>query len=377
MLFRFKILNIFICVCLMLSAIGISADTVEIGHSSLKSLEKTKTKINPADQRKPEDSTFEPGILPGLAALFPGVILHGSGHFAAGDTESALDLLALEGAGFLALAASLYYLSVTGASGRTIAPIMPVVTSGMSLFVYSWFADIYGSFAGNRMLSDAAPTDIIHDDSGYGFVYDPQFAYRNFATLKMEFKHRAFYASPQLWLALDDANSRVALELSYQLIGRYGPFGKTQKNWFNLHFVNRFGWHRYGTERFEKKWLDAAVAGRIKPGSIWKSLTGSFVSYEFGYNAEWVTFLIDADIPVLYSSQFLFRSGFGFFLGNMGELEIYYNHRKDYFAGGLGSGFMGFVGIDLKVHVFKAIYTELVLQTGSASVINAKLGFAF
>lgn len=59
----------------------------------------------PLSLAPPSSATgFEPGLLPAAAALLPGLVLHGAGHWLAGDRATAWRLLAAQGTGLGLLA---------------------------------------------------------------------------------------------------------------------------------------------------------------------------------------------------------------------------------------------------------------------------------
>src|SRR5262245_11756703 len=78
------------------------------------------------------------------AAVVPGVVLHGAGHFAAGDTRSGLRLLAIGGAGAGLAAGSVAGLAITGASRHFAIPLVLSTITGAGFFMLTALADLYG-----------------------------------------------------------------------------------------------------------------------------------------------------------------------------------------------------------------------------------------
>jgi hypothetical protein len=323
----------------------------------------------------------EPGVIPGMLSIFPGFIIRGSGHYFMGEKDTALDLLLLEGMSLLGFVGSTYATYETGASRKTIGLFLPLMTTGATLFVYSWFADIFGSLTGGYDYQLDRKEKYLSFSNGVRYIYDPLFEYRNFFQTKLKVKYHALNLSSQNWIALDDDNQRHILSASIDLLGHYGIFTKELKDTLRLSFTNRYGYHKFGTEKFSKKWVDFSITGKLENGGLWKSLSGSFINFEYGYNAEWVKFLISDDIPQDYTEQFLFKAGFGFYLVHernvIGDIVVYYNHRKDDFVGGFPSGFMGFIGMDCNFKINSFLKSKVEIQYGSAFLLGLELGVIF
>ncbi len=331
------------------------------------------------DPEQNEEDTIESGLLPGAVSILPGVIVHGAGHYIGGDRETAADLLIMEAAGLLAFAGAGYAIIYTGASTKILVPALPVITAGAGLFILSWFYDIYGSFSGARRAGRQRQKIFIETDGGLTYVYDPQFEYNTFATLSAVFKYNEWRISPEAWIAIDDDNRRYVIDVSYQLIGDSGYLFKKKGEYLDLRFTNRYGYHKFGTEKFLKRWIDFCFTGRLEMGGVWESLNGSFTEFEAGYNSEWVSFLIDRDVPAEYTDQYLFSAGFGVYLGSRekppGEIMIYYNHRREELAGGMKSGYIGYIGLNAEFKIISRIRAALDIRYGSALIIGGRLAY--
>ncbi|HEX9296319.1 MAG TPA: hypothetical protein VF881_10800, partial [Polyangiaceae bacterium] len=68
------------------------------------------------------------------AAIVPGLVVHGSGHFVAGDPQTARRLLLLEGLGFGTLAVGFIPIVASGASRRLVGPAAALTIGGVGLF---------------------------------------------------------------------------------------------------------------------------------------------------------------------------------------------------------------------------------------------------
>ena len=57
------------------------------------------------------------------------------------------------------------------------------------------------------------------------------------------------------------------------------------------------------------------------------------------------------------------------------EMMIYYNHRRDDFAGGLASGFTGYIGLDAELYIISKVKASFEFKYGSAIITGVQLSF--
>jgi hypothetical protein len=323
------------------------------------------------------------GCLPGAVAIFPGVIVHGAGHYAAGDRETATDLMLIEAAGLITfLGASAYY-AYTGAS-RKVSPVMvPLIAAGSSVFVLSWIADLYGSRPGPRRRSSVPllrSGNLFEPFIGIATVNDRQFDYSGFYHYGFRAEYNGLHIKPIAWDSVDTDNRRYQVEAGYELVGDTGPLLSSPGGFLETGPLFRSGYHDFGDDGFRKTWIDAGLTARFMPGGIWPSMSGSFLFFELGYNREWVRFTESDDAPVLASNQMLFESGFGIERGAGGPSGVmfyfFYNHRRDGFTGGLQGGFTGYFGMALKFIIDK-FSLSFNYSYGSAEVISYTCSLRF
>ena len=166
------------------------------------------------------------------AAVVPGLVVHGSGHFVLGERRVARRLLFASGIGLGLVAAGGVPLVLTGASRHYTAVPVAMLVGGVGVFALSWAADLYGATgaAGPRSPLELAPVEL---ELGYGYVYDPRFDYRNFAVTAASVELGWFRVAPVAWIGLDDDNQRLRLEGAYRIgraphralhLGPRGPF---------------------------------------------------------------------------------------------------------------------------------------------------------
>ncbi|HUS64560.1 MAG TPA: hypothetical protein VMZ28_08460 [Kofleriaceae bacterium] len=310
------------------------------------------------------------------AAVVPGVLLHGAGHWVMGEKRTARRLLLLEGVGVAVAGTSGAILYATGASRHYAAPLVGGVVTGVGLFALSMAADLYGSVGAACAAGAPDREPSIQLESGLGYVHDPQFAYRAFAVVAARARWREWEAAPSGWFALDDDNQRLRLDGAYRLAGP-GTARETGDG-TRLEIQTAGTMHRYGTDRFRVFTGEAALAGRLDMVRLGRTLAGSFGEMSVGVAGE----VNDYDEPGAgadLGEMLLVRFGYGMYLGRRGEVSIYYDHRRDTFAGGTspgpgpGSGFMGFFGAAAELRVAGRWGLRGAFESGAARVAHLAL----
>lgn len=309
------------------------------------------------------------GAWPVTAAVLLGPAVHGAGHFAAGQSTTALRLLGAEGIGVLAAVGGLAGLAVTGASEKTTAPLAGVAAFGVGLFVASFVADVYGVIAPPGGFGEPVLRPALVAEAGIFGVIDPVFDYDALAHLN----GRAFFGRHSLSLegyaALDHSNQRLRGIYAYRLIERDAAT-YLEAELGGVH-------HRYGPEQFSMTFAEAAVSGRLSLGHVGPTLQGAFLDGAFGLAFGGHRYF---DVETESDSMLLIRIGFGVFIGDGGSWTLYYDHRHDGYAAGLkmtglGSGVLGHIGTALHYYFSSQWGVAVRAETGSAHVLGASLLF--
>jgi hypothetical protein len=322
-------------------------------------------------------------VLPALASVVPGVLLHGSGAFAAGDRKLARRLLRAEGIGAAAFLGAGSLLALSGASRRVVSPLLPVVIAGGGVFLLSFMADVYAATTGGRAAESSSLVPLVEAELGYRYVYDPQFAYRNFAYVREDTRLGAFRLSPSLWLALDDGNQRANLDVAYRLLGRTRR--RSAADGAYLDAASGLTYHHHADERFAVLTPEFRLDGRYDLARISPSLRGAFAEGHLGAGLEFYDF----DVPGTEMTNdayglLLARFGFGVYFGGPdapgGEALLYYDHRHDDFAAGLGvrgigGGVLGHFGLSGHYYVTRCWGVSGLSEIGSAFVVGASLRY--
>jgi hypothetical protein len=306
--------------------------------------------------------TFSPGVLPAAVAIGPGFIVHGAGHWAAGERETAKELLGAEGAGAGLFISGLAMLAVSGASEKISVPSIAMSVAGAGLFFNSYFSDIYGSAGGAGRSPDHERDFYLR--IGYGRIDDPLFVCRNILTVSSRAGMHDFGVEPFYSKSLDDDHSFSGARLFWRFWeNESGSFAKVKTG---------ATYRRNPSEYFSILTGELSVEGRFDHGLISPTLAGSFTEMQIGFARAWY----DYDIPG-YSAWsestdvYILRTAFGFYFGtHNGEALVFYDHRRDQYAGGFDGGFTGNFGARIEYFPVDFIGCFAELTAGSAYVAS-------
>ena len=321
------------------------------------------------DASDAEAPPISPGVLPTLAAIIPGVLIHGSGHYVAGDKKTAIKLLKWQAIGLSLAAASSLFLRLSGGSRYGNEITIPMVVTGTGLMFGTLFADIFGSAGGgNGYHYDKAANQAA--TLGYAYIHDPNFSYRHFSRAAGRVEVDDFRVEPLLWTALDDDNQRARLPIRYRILSNdQGEY---------LEATTAFTYHHFGSEEFSTYVGELSVGGRMEMQRIGETLRGSFATMSVG--AGWqVTDYSPSGLGSDSLALLLGHYGYGFYLPKSGELEMYYEHRRDNFTAGSspssrnGSGFLGHFGVKLRQPISRQFAIQAQAEIGSAYLLTTGL----
>ncbi|MCP4602483.1 MAG: hypothetical protein GY847_18535 [Proteobacteria bacterium] len=324
----------------------VTADsTTQLEDNINTSVEQDTTTRN----RSLDATSFTPGLWPTLASWVPGLLLHGSGVFAAGDTNTGLKLLMLEGIGLLGMVGGAAVLASTGASRRLAGPTTAVIVAGFGLFAGSFLADLWGASFGGKTHQPSLIVPAITLALGYRHVQDAQFSYHHLTRLQVRLWLDHWLLDAVGWTGLDDRNHRIRATIGYRLFGPAPRYSRAGDGSFaQLTLASTY--HAYLNEGFTTLSGELAISGRYDLVRLGQSLSGSFVEGELGWGREFINY----DLPGLSvdedaNDMLLAGIGFGVYLGNPrynhGEVTLYYDHRRDDYTGGMIYGYAGHVGL--------------------------------
>ncbi|HZF50709.1 MAG TPA: hypothetical protein VE093_18750 [Polyangiaceae bacterium] len=336
------------------------------------------------------------------ASIAPGALVHGAGHFVAGDPTTGFRLLTMEGVGFGLTAGSLSLLAATGASRRFTTPLAALTAVGAGLFAISWLADIYGvAMPEPARGSPPLGAPFVETQLGARYVYDPTFAYRMFLVPSIDLRWRSLRLMPSAWFATDDVNARLRALAAYRISGPTPTrsdareVGAPDGSFLDLETAVTH--HRYGATQagalgsvggFAVTTVEASLHGRLDAQHIAEPLRGSFIELGAGGAVAVHSYPTTTEGNTLL----LVRFAYGVYIGrpcagapgcsfsSAGEAKVYYDHRHDDYAAGLkvrglGSGVPGHFGLTGSLFFTPSWGVSLDAQVGSAYVAGASLVF--
>jgi hypothetical protein len=314
------------------------------------------------------------------AAVVPGILVHGAGQWVLGRPKTALRLLAWEGVGLGLVAAGGIPIVLTGASRKLVGPAAAVAISGFGLIFTGTLAELYGTTGLDESGGFPQRRAVwFESELGYRYLYDPAFRYHNFLVQRMLFWVGPWKLEPSLWSGLDDTVSRARVLTGWRF---FGPWPHPRPEVKDGSFLEvelggtRSVFSRYG---FDKWTGEVALGGRFDLVRIDPVLRGSFVDGGVGWGREWVRF-DPPGTPVSTNATdlLLARFGFGVYLAEAprnGEVRLYYDHRRDDWAGGLaaggiGSGVVGHLGLEAWQYLDPSWGIKCEAQVGSAYLLG-------
>jgi hypothetical protein len=334
---------------------------------------------------EPEPLHERSRVLPAAAAVGPGLVVHGSGHWALGEPATARRLLLLEGIGLGMFLAGGLTIVFTGASRYFVAPAATVTVAGFGLFSTSYLADIYGSVSrdGAATLSRYRPPARWETELGYRRVSDPQFAYRDFMVERVSRQIGPLRLSPSGMFDVKGETARYRFETQYRVAGVSDDPTPSDLSYVDL--TLGFVHQRHRPEHFTKSSAELSVDGRYDLARLGRTLRGSFIELSAGYALSRIDYdLRGLAVPHDLEHLLLGRIGFGVTLRGLSapgsEALLYYDHRHDDYAAGLkltglGSGVAGHFGLSARWFFTESIGVAGDVQAGSAYLGGASLLF--
>jgi hypothetical protein len=314
---------------------------------------------DPAPEAAPDDPRA-PGTggraLATTAAIVPGAVVHGAGHYVLGDTDTARKLLIAEGVGAGMVLGGGLGLFLTGASRYTVVPFAALVSFGVGVFSAAMFADVYGSAVSdqNGAWSRAAWAPArLESELGYRRVESPHFDHSDFVVERFALWHARTRVEPSLWSSFAGDNARYRLELGQRLYGASPGDPRVLADFVEIELGLTH--HRYSSDYFERTTVEAVTRGRYDLGNVGQSLRGAFVEGSLGYAINATSYDFPGqDLPGDSDDLLLMTMVLGVRLRGPArpgsEAMLFYDHRHDGFAAGmlmngLGSGVAGHLGL--------------------------------
>jgi hypothetical protein len=300
---------------------------------------------------------------PELAAVFPGALIFGSGTWLQGRSATSERLLLLEGASLLAIVAGGLVVYETGAARHWAGPAELTIGLGAGTLSASFLANLYATWAPQTGWAGPEPRlPLLAASVGYLYAADPQFDDHHFLTTELDARLGPWHLQLDTAHSPTPGNQRIELLAGFRALGQ-GALGARAGASSFLEPQLAFSSHRFDSDGFVSSVLQVAIDSRLDAQELLPDVKGGFFQAMAGLARQWVAFDVPGAPAQDASSMLLLRMGFGLYLGrapgalptgapapNAGELEFYYDHRRDGFAGGLKtagpiSGFAGHLGL--------------------------------
>ncbi len=338
--------------------------------------------------RNPEAETRPPGPdgpLPTAAAVVPGLLVHGAGHYALGQPRTARRLLLMEGIGLGLFLSGGLTIVFTGASRYFVAPAASASMLGFGLFSTSYLADIYGTVSndGGAALTRYRLPATWETELGYRRIEDPEFAYRDFMVERVSRQIGPLRLSPSGFFSTRGDTARYRIESQYRLAGNVEHPRPRDVSFLDVTLA--FTHQRYRPEHFSRSLAELSLDARYDLARLGPTLRGAFIELGAGYGLARTDYdLTGLKVPSDLEHLLLGRIGFGVTLRGQSapgsEALLYYDHRHDdYVAGlklrGIGSGVIGHFGLAARWFFTERVGIALDAQAGSAYLGGASLLF--
>ncbi len=331
----------------------------------------------PVDTVTIEEPSPQTRALAGAAWVFPGVLLHGSGAFVMGDTETATALAIGGGAGVGLGAVSAAAIWFSGASAQILVPAIGASVFAMGLFATTLLADLYAVTAPEGGFGSAPDSlDWLNLRTGVTTVSNPVFGLQNYGQFGAQLNLDDWRVDA-VALVSGEGQHQVETEATWRFLGRARDELNGDGSFLGLRLGHLNDATVEGTAanvfRFE-------AVSRVDGKRVGRLLDGSFFEFSLGYGLGWDTY-VDEEVRE-FNSLLLGRFAYGLYLGDGGELALFYDHDHESFAGGLkldgvASGLFGHVGLSARIPVYDAVdlYGEFAVGSAAVGTLGVSYGW--
>ncbi|HSS00113.1 MAG TPA: hypothetical protein VLM79_23815 [Kofleriaceae bacterium] len=329
---------------------------------------------NSVDPEEPPDVSAGRRAAAIGAAIVPGVLVRGAGSWVVGERRAARRLAATGGIGLAALIAGGAPIVATGSSPYTIWSGVPLVVGGTGLFLSSWFADIWVAAGGRRVEPRPLALPPWSIDAGTTWLHD---AYRERALLTAAGHVELGRLGLDGGGTLDAGGASRAGEAGarWRLLGPAAS-GRAVADGSRLVVRAALRLDRDDDDRVGTATAETELAGRLDLGRLDPAVDGSFVELSVGAGLVRTAYPMDRhDLDAILLAGF----AWGAYLGDRGELRLFYDHRRDGLAGGLAAshaaGFLGSFGASSELRITGPWAVRGQLQIGNAWVTTLGLRY--
>ena len=302
-----------------------------------------------------------------------GFLARGIGSWYVNDTPTGKRLAKIAGIGFGLMIAGGVPTGVTGGNPYVLIPFVPMLVVGTGLFMQTWFADIANAAGVNQ---PGQPVARVPWALEAGLVWTRD-AYRD----RVLFRGVARAATGRLELGatvyVDDTSPTYFggdLSIGVRILGSEAHGAAIGDGSF-LMVRGTARLRDDDADRVQVTTGELELAGRLDLWRVSRTLDGSFAELSTGGGLERAVFSTEDEKGGLLLGRF----AYGVYLGRRGEAQLFYDHRRDSFAGGIAAyraaGFVGSVGamVDARITGRWAAHAEV--EIGSAWVTSVGLRY--
>jgi hypothetical protein len=300
-------------------------------------------------------------------AMFPGVLVRGAGSWVVGEHRAAKRLASTGAIGFAALAAGGLPIAVSASNPYTIWPGVPLVVSGTGLILSSWFADLWVAAGGAQLPATPLAMPPWSVDASTTWQHD---AYRERALLgaagHLELGRLGLDAGG--YVDARNASRSGEVGARWRLCGPAAT-GRPVADGSRVVVRTAARLERDDEDRVTLATAEAELSGRRDHERHDTAIHGNFLELSAGGGLTRTTYPRDR-----HDTAALLLAGFawGAYLGDRGELRVFYDHRRDGLAGGLAAshaaGFVGSFGASTELRAGGPWAVRGQLQIGNAWV---------
>lgn len=318
-----------------------------------------------ADEPAPKVSSARRAAAIALA-VFPGVLVHGTGSYVVGERRSAKRLAVMEGAGIAAMLAGGLPTGISGGNPYSI-PLVPLLTTGTGAVLSSWFTDIWVAAGGSATSAEPRARAPWTLELGSSYLRDA-YRHRLFArgSARVELGRAAVIATG-LHHAGGDAHE-AALATEVRLLGAPSD-GRYLLDTTRLAVRGTARYRDDDEDLVSVATGELEIAARYDHRRIAPELAGTFTDASMGIARERARY----DTGGHESSTLLLATfAWGLYLRDLGEVRVFYDHRRDSLAGGLqagrAAGFIGSFGAALDLRIWGPWAARAELEYGSGAL---------
>jgi hypothetical protein len=300
-------------------------------------------------------------------AIFPGLLVPGAGSWIVGERRAAERLAGISVIGTAALLVGGLPIRLSGSSPYTIWQGVPLVVSGSGLFLSSWLADIWVAAGGPQRAATPVAMPPWSVEAATTWQHD---AYRERALLgaagHLELGRLGLDAGG--YIDARNASRSGGLGARWRLCGPAATGRQvTDSSGVVVRAAARLD--RDDEDQVTLATAEAELSGRLDLDRVDPSIRGNFLELSAGAG------LTRTSYPEgRHGLAAILLAGFawGAYLGDRGELRLFYDHRRDGLAGGLAAsraaGFVGSVGTTAELRIRGPWAVLGRLQIGNAWV---------